>query len=136
MSSGKISVCRDTQHGSERPGLAVGYQGGLAVTGADGSDGVGHVDDERRSSHRGAVGEHRLDAEVLGGGQRGEPCGQDPVDIAHLEAGIFQSVVRRLGVVLQRRLAGHVAHNVGLGNSHNGDVPRSRRSHNRSPNCK
>ena len=122
-------------HPGGAPGLPVSDERCLAVPGADGGYRVGHVDDEGRAADIGAVGEHRLNAEILRRGQRRESGSQHAVNVAHLQTGVVEGVVGCLGVVLQRRLAGHVAHYVGLGNTHDGDVPRSRRSHNLSPNC-
>ena len=50
------------------------------------------------------------------------PAVEDAVDVVLGQAGVGQRVVGRLGMVLQRRLAGDVPHDIGLGHANYGDV--------------
>ena len=113
-------------HPRRAPRLPVGNQRRLAVPRPDRRHRMGHMNDKGRTADISAVGEHGFDAEILRRRQRGKPGGQDAVHLPHLKPGVLQRVIGRLGMVLQRRLARHIAHNIGFGNPHNGDIPRPR----------
>ena len=110
------------RHPSGPPRLAVCNERHFAIPRPNSGDRVGDVDDKRRAANRGVVGEPRLNAQIFGSIQGGKSGGQDPVRIIFGKPRVFQIVVRRLGMVLQRRLVGHVAHLVRFGDTYDGYV--------------
>ena len=72
--------------------FAVDYQGNVDEAGADGGQGVLHVDDEGRAADVGAVGVPGGDAQILGHVIGRGACDEEPVDVGQGESGIIKGV--------------------------------------------